>query len=100
MSATLRRSGDAPHCGTLRTCFAGGSYLKALEKLAKVGLVVLDDWGLAVVEGQAANDLMDVVDDRAGVRSTIVAGQLPVSTWHHLASDPGIADALPDSLPH
>ena len=40
---------------------------------------MLDDWGLAAVEGQAANDLMDVIDDRAGVRSTIVASQLPVA---------------------
>ena len=49
---------------------ADGSYLRTLEKIAKVELLVLDDWGLAQVEGQAANDLMDVVDDRAGVRST------------------------------
>ena len=61
---------------------------------------MLDDWGLAVVEGQAANDLMDVVDDRAGVRSTIVASQLPVGEWHHLVNDPSIADALLDRLLH
>jgi len=79
---------------------ADGSYLKALEKLAKVELLVLDDWGLAQVEGQAANDLMDVVDDRAGVRSTIVASQLPVSDWHHLIADPSIADAVLDRLVH
>ena len=79
---------------------ADGSYLKALEKLAKVELLVLDDWGLAVVEGQAANDLMDVVDDRAGTRSTIVSSQLPVGEWHHLVADPSIADALLDRLLH
>ena len=61
---------------------------------------MLDDWGLAVVEGQAANDVMDVVDDRAGMRSTIVASQLPVSKWHHLVGDPSIADALLDRLLH
>jgi DNA replication protein DnaC len=79
---------------------ADGSYLKALEKLARVELLVLDDWGLAQVEGQAANDLMDVVDDRAGVRSTIIASQLPVSDWHHLIADPIIADAVLDRLVH
>lgn len=79
---------------------ADGSYLKTLEKLAKVDLLVLDDWGLAQVEGQAANDLMDVVDDRAGVRSTIVSSQLPVSDWHHLIADPSIADAVLDRLVH
>jgi len=79
---------------------ADGSYLKALEKLARVELLVLDDWGLAQVEGQAANDLMDVVDDRAGVRSTVIASQLPVSDWHHLIADPSIADAVLDRLVH
>jgi DNA replication protein DnaC len=79
---------------------ADGSYLKTLEKIAKVELLLLDDWGLAQVEGQAANDLMDVIDDRAGVRSTIVASQLPVSDWHHLIADPSIADAVLDRLVH
>ena len=79
---------------------ADGSYLKALEKLAKVDLLILDDWGLVAVEGQAANDLMDVIDDRAGIRSTIVGSQLPVAEWHHLVSDPSIADALLDRLVH
>lgn len=79
---------------------ADGTYLKTLEKLAKVDLLILDDWGLAAVEGQAANDLMDVIDDRAGTRSTIVGSQLPVSEWHHLVSDPSIADALLDRLVH
>ena len=62
--------------------------------------MLLDDWGLAQVEGQAANDLMDVVDDRAGVRSTVIASQLPVSDWHHLIVDPSIADAVLDRLVH
>jgi DNA replication protein DnaC len=79
---------------------ADGSYLRALEKLARVELLVLDDWGLAQVEGQAANDLMDVIDDRAGVRSTIVSSQLPVADWHHLIADPSIADAVLDRLVH
>ena len=43
---------------------------------------------------------MDVIDDRAGVRSTIVASQLPVADWHHLIADPSIADALLDRLVH
>ena len=57
-------------------------------------------WLATIVEGQAANDVMDVVDDRAAVRSTIVASQLPVGKWHHLVADPSIADALLDRLLH
>lgn len=63
-------------------------------------MLILDDWGLASLDAQAANDIMDVVDDRAGLRSTIVTSQLPVSEWHHLVTDPSVADALLDRLVH
>lgn len=79
---------------------ADGSYLKALEKIAKVDLLILDDWGIAALEVQAANDIMDLVDDRSGRSSTIVTSQLPVSEWHHLIADPSVADALLDRLVH
>jgi len=79
---------------------ADGSYLKALERIAKVDLLIMDDWGMAAIEPQAANDLMDVVDDRAGRSSTIVGSQLPVSEWHRLIADPSVADALLDRLVH
>jgi len=79
---------------------ADGSYLKMLEKIARVDLLVLDDWGLSAIEPQAANDLMDLIDDRAGRSSTIVGSQLPVSEWHHLIADPSVADALLDRLVH
>lgn len=84
----------------LKVARADGSYLKMLEKLAKVELLVLDDWGLSALEAQAANDLMDVVDDRSGRSSTIVTSQLPVSEWHRLIADPSVADALLDRLVH
>ena len=71
-----------------------------LEAFSLGNYLIVDNWGLAVLEGQAANDVMDVVDDRAGVRSTVVASQLPVSEWHHLVGDPSIADALLDRLRH
>jgi DNA replication protein DnaC len=79
---------------------ADGSYLKALEKIARIDLLILDDWGISALEVQAANDLMDVIDDRAGRSSTIVTSQLPVSEWHHLIADPSVADALLDRLVH
>lgn len=84
----------------LKVARADGSYLKMLHKLAKVDVLILDDWGLAALEPQAANDIMDVVDDRAGRTSTIVGSQLPVSEWHHLIADPSVADALLDRLVH
>lgn len=84
----------------LKVARADGSYLKLLEKLARVDLLILDDWGLAAIEPQGANDLMDVIDDRAGRASTIVTSQLPVSEWHGLIADPSVADALLDRLVH
>jgi DNA replication protein DnaC len=79
---------------------ADGSYLKVVDKLARVDLLILDDWGLAAIEPQAASDLMDIIGDRVGRSSTIVGSQLPVSEWHHLIADPSVADALLDRLVH
>jgi DNA replication protein DnaC len=79
---------------------ADGTYLKALAAIARIDVLILDDWGLAVLDAQAASDVMDVIDDRAGLRSTIVTSQLPVSEWHSLISDPSVADALLDRLVH
>jgi DNA replication protein DnaC len=79
---------------------ADGSYLRAIEKIARIDVLVLDDWGLAALDAQAARDVMDVIDDRAGIRSTIVTSQLPVPEWHGLIADPSIADALLDRLVH
>ncbi|MFH1330658.1 MAG: IS21-like element helper ATPase IstB [Actinomycetota bacterium] len=79
---------------------ADGSYLKMLGMLAKVDLLILDDWGLAPLEGQAQHDLLEVIDDRAQVRSTLVASQVPVSEWHRLLADPTVADAVLDRLVH
>jgi len=79
---------------------ADGSYLKLLGQLAKVDLLVLDDWGLAPLEGQAQHDVLDVIDDRAGLRSTLVTSQFPVDKWHGTVGDPTVADALLDRLVH
>lgn len=79
---------------------ADGTYLKAIAAIAKVDVLILDDWGLSTLDAQASSDIMDVIDDRAGLRSTIVTSQLPVSEWHSLITDPSIADALLDRLVH
>jgi DNA replication protein DnaC len=79
---------------------ADGSYLKLLAQLAKADLLILDDWAIAPLEGQAQHDLLEVIDDRALVHSTLVATQLPVGEWHGLFSDPTVADAVLDRLVH
>ena len=61
-------------------------------------VLVLDDWGLAALDGPTRSDLMEVIDDRAGTRSTIVTSQLPVEHWHAWIGDATVADAILDRL--
>ncbi len=75
-----------------------GSYLRQLAKLARVDLLILDDWGMGQLDAQALNMILEVVDDRTEARSTLVTSQLPVEKWHDLVGDPSTADALLDRL--
>ena len=77
-----------------------GTYPKFLSQLAKTDLVILDDWGLATLNAEQRRDLLDILDDRHGLRSTIVTSQLPVKQWHELIGDPTLADAILDRLVH
>ena len=77
-----------------------GRYPRLLKTLARVQLLILDDWGLAPLTSQQGRDLLEIVDDRHGRASTIVTSQLPVANWHELIADPTVADAVLDRLVH
>jgi DNA replication protein DnaC len=77
-----------------------GSYNKIMQTLIKSELLILDDWGMSVIDPVAARDLLEVVEDRFGRASTIISGQLPVSEWHALFEDSTVADAVLDRLVH
>jgi DNA replication protein DnaC len=77
-----------------------GRYPRLLKSLARVELLVLDDWGLAPLTSQQGRDLLDIIDDRHGRGSTILTSQVPVKHWHELLADPTIADAVLDRLVH
>jgi len=77
---------------------ADGSFLKRLDKLAKVDLLILDDWALSDLDRQSYNDLLEVLDDRVGRKSTLVTSQLPTSLWHDRVGNPTVADALLDRI--
>jgi len=79
---------------------ADGSLARLLNKLAKTSLLVLDDWGLAKLADQERRDLLEVLEDRSGNRSTLVASQVPVKSWHKIIGDPTVADAILDRLVH
>ena len=76
-----------------------GTYLKDLEKLTKMELLLLDDFGLQAFDNQDRETLMDIIDDRHGKRSTIIFSQIPVSAWYEIIGGEGtIADAILDRM--
>ena len=77
-----------------------GTWMRALRALSRCELLVMDDFGLSPVTASQARDLLEVIDDRAQSRSTVVASQLPVEKWHGAIQDPTLADAILDRLVH
>lgn len=77
-----------------------GRYAKLLTSLAKCNLLILDDWGLSPLSEEHRRDLFEIVEDRHGSRSTIIASQMPVKHWHKMIGDPTLADAILDRLVH
>ena len=77
-----------------------GSYAKFMNKLAKTNLLLIDDLGLAPMTDPERRDLLEVIEDRHGLFSTIVTSQLPIKSWYEIVGDPTIADAILDRLIH
>ena len=77
-----------------------GSYLNLLRSLSRTDVLILDDWMRDPVPLSAAQDLLEVFDDRFGKSATIIASQVPVSAWHAKFPDPTLADALLDRTVH
>jgi DNA replication protein DnaC len=77
---------------------ADGRYARTLAQLARVGVLVLDDFLLSPAPVEACRDLLEVIEDRSGLRSTLVASQLPVDKWHPSMADPTLADAVLDRV--
>jgi DNA replication protein DnaC len=77
-----------------------GSVLKFFEQIAKTDLLILDDFGLTHLDQQQQLDLMEIIEDRHGCRSTIIASQLPVSNWYDIMDEETIADAILDRMVH
>ncbi|UPJ79469.1 ATP-binding protein [Bradyrhizobium sp. 183] len=77
-----------------------GRHPRLLRALGRVDLLILDDWGLEPLDAAARHDLLEILEDRYGHRSTIVTSQLRVDQWHALIGDPTYADAVLDRLVH
>ena len=96
--ALYRRASRLFHELTLAR--ADGTYIRLLTKLARVDVLLIDDWGLDALGPQDRRDFLELLDDRYGVRSTIITGQLPVAQWHDFIGDPTLADSICDRLLH
>jgi DNA replication protein DnaC len=79
---------------------ADGTYATLLARLARVECLIIDDWGLGTLTEIQRQDLLEVMEDRDGLRSTVITSQLPREDWHAFLGDPTVADAVLDRLVH
>ena len=82
----------------LQLARADGSYARLLSRIARVDVLVIDDWGLSPIREAERRDLYEIMEDRHGLRSTIMSSQLPPSKWHDQVGEPTVADAILDRL--
>ena len=84
----------------LQVAHGDGSFARRLVQLAKLDLLVLDDFAISPMGAPERSDLLEVLDDRVGTRSTLITSQLPVKAWHTYLDDPTLADAILDRVVH
>ena len=86
--------------GELAQAKGEGSYARKLATIARCDLLVLDDWGIAPFTDEQRRDMLEILDDRYGRHSTLVAAQVPIEKWHEVIADATLADAILDRLLH
>jgi DNA replication protein DnaC len=85
----------------LSLCHADGTFRKRLAAIARIKLIVIDDFAISPIGARERCDLLELLDDRVGSRSTVICSQLPPAQWHdYLSGDPTVADAIMDRLIH
>ena len=84
----------------LHVAHGDGSFARRMVQLAKLDLLVIDDFAISPMGAPERNDLLEVLDDRVGLRSTLITSQLPVKAWHTYLIDPTLADAILDRIVH
>ncbi len=79
---------------------ADGSFSSLLRRLAKIDVLVIDDWGLSAIRDSDRRDMLELLEDRYSSKSTIFTSQLPTASWHDYLGEPTIADAICDRVLH
>lgn len=85
---------------SLSIAHGNGRFPKLIQQLAKMDVLLLDDWGLEKMTLGQRNDLLEIMEDRHGLRSTLITSQLPIEQWHKAIGDATLADAILDRLLH
>jgi DNA replication protein DnaC len=84
----------------LRISKADESYLREIRQIEKQDLLIIDDFGMQVLDQNTRMMLMEIIEDRHQDKSTIIASQIPVDKWHEIIGENTIADAILDRLVH
>ena len=77
-----------------------GRYSRLMNSIAKQDLLIIDDWGLSILTDQERSDMLEILEDRHGIHSTIITSQLPIEHWHEAIGNPTLADAILDRIIH
>jgi len=85
---------------SLSIAHGDGRFPRLIQQLAKTDVLVLDDWGLEKMTLSQRNDVLEIMEDRHGLSSTLITSQLPVTQWHKSIGDATLADAILDRLLH
>ncbi len=84
----------------LKIANGDGSYARLMNRVMKTDLLILDDWGIKKMGAAERNDLMEMIEDRHGLKSTLIGSQLPIDRWHEYIGEATLADAILDRLLH
>jgi len=84
----------------LKIAKADGSFVKFLSRLQRIRLLIIDDWGINPFTDDERRNFLEIMEDRHNVRSTIIASQFPIDTWHDIIGEPTLADAICDRIVH
>ena len=87
-------------CQDLYQASNNGTYDKTVSNLAKIDLLVLDDWCLYKFNDRQCHDILEIMEDRHNLRATVIVSQLPIDHWHDIIGAPILADAILDRMVH
>ena len=84
----------------LKSAKADGTYAREINRIQKQDVIVIDDFGLPTFDADSRMALLEIMEDRHGIKSTIIASQFPIKNWHDIIGEPTIADAICDRIIH